>query len=81
MLFFGKAHAATTNLPVTEQMSLWDRIQPLVDISANGHLITELFSYTTYMVIFFFVLVCFVLFGFSYFILQKETKTTLYIWK
>ena len=26
MLFFGKAHAATTNLPVTEQMSLWDRI-------------------------------------------------------
>ena len=54
MLFFGKAHAATTNLPVTETMSLWDRIQPPVDISANGHLITDLFSYTTYMVIFFF---------------------------
>ena len=78
MLFFGKAHAATTNLPVTETMSLWDRIQPPVDISANGHLITDLFSYTTYMVIFFFILVCLGLFGFSYFYSEKRNKKPLY---
>ena len=54
MLFFDSANAATTDLDPVQQMSFWDRIQPPVDMSANGHKITDLFNYTTFMVIFFF---------------------------
>ena len=53
MLFIDSAKAATTDLNPVQQMSFWDRIQPPVDISANGHKIMDLFNYTTFMVIFF----------------------------
>ena len=46
--------------------TLWERMLPPEDISVDGHLITWLFNYTTYMNIFFFALVCAGLFGFSY---------------
>ena len=42
------------------------------DISANGHLIDWLFNYTTLMNLFFFILVCAGLFGFSFFYSQKR---------
>ena len=78
MIFIDKVHAATTNLSVPEEMSFWDRIQPPVDISVNGHLITELFNYTTFMITFFFILVCVGLFGFSYFYSAKRNKKPYY---
>ncbi|MGB0452735.1 MAG: cytochrome c oxidase subunit II [Bacteriovoracaceae bacterium] len=52
--------------------SLWSRMLPPEDISANGHLIDWLFGYTTYMNIFFFALVCLGLFGFSYLYSAKK---------
>ena len=36
----------------------WDITIPPEDISVNGHLIDWLFNYTTYMNLFFFILVC-----------------------
>src|SRR5690554_3090854 len=53
-------------------MSFWERIKPPVDMSENGHLIDWLFMYTTWMNIFFFVLVCAGLFGFSYLYYYKR---------
>lgn len=45
---------------------LWQSAYPPEDISVSGHLITDLFNYTTYMNLLFFSLVCFGIFGFSY---------------
>ena len=78
MFFIDSAKAATTDLDPAQQMSFWDRIQPPVDISANGHKIMDLFNYTTFMVIFFFILVCIGLFGFSYFYSHKRNKKPYY---
>ncbi len=49
-----------------ENLGFFEMLAPPEDISANGHLIDWLFNYTTSMNIFFFVLVCIGLFGFSY---------------
>lgn len=49
-----------------EKMDFWKRISPPQDISVNGHLIDYLFNYTTSFNIFFFLLVCAGLVGFSY---------------
>lgn len=51
----------------SKQMGLIERMAPPEDISVNGNLIDWLFAYTTGMNIFFFVLVCIGLFGFSWF--------------
>jgi cytochrome c oxidase subunit 2 len=51
---------------------------PPKDISTNGHLIDYLFSYTTYLNIFYFVLVCAGLFGFSYLYSAKRSKKAYY---
>ncbi len=63
---------------VSETMSFWDRMTPPEDISSNGHLIEWLFNYTTYVNLFWFALVCFGLFGFSYMYSAKRHKIALY---
>ncbi len=62
----------------TKSMSLWERMRPPVDISEHGHLIDFLFQYTTYLNIFFFVLVCVGLFGFPYFYYHKRHAKAYY---
>ena len=54
MGFLNQVFAAATNIKVPKDMSLWERIQPPIDISKNGHLIDYLFNYTTILVIIFF---------------------------
>ena len=49
-----------------KKVSLWEAIQPPVDISENGHLIDWLFTYTTLLNVFFFAMVCIGLFGFAF---------------
>jgi cytochrome c oxidase subunit 2 len=61
------------------EMSLWDRMKPPVDISTNGHLIDSLFHLTTYLILFFFVLVVLGLFGFSYLYQKKKHPKPLYV--
>ncbi len=61
------------------EMSFWERIKPPVDISTNGHLIDSLFNLTTYLILFFFVLVCLGLFGFSYLYHKKKHPVALYV--
>lgn len=51
---------------------------PPKDISTNGHLIDSLWNYTTVLCIFYFVLVCIGLFGFSYLYSRKRNKTPYY---
>jgi cytochrome c oxidase subunit 2 len=65
-------------LKAEEQMSLWERMKPPVDISSSGHLIEWLFNYTTYVNLFWFALVCIGLFGFSFLYSQKRHKKALY---
>lgn len=72
---------ATTSelaLKVEEQMSMWERMKPPVDISTNGHLIEWLFNYTTYVNIFWFALVCIGIFGFSWMYSAKRHKKAFY---
>ncbi len=47
-------------------MGFLERIAPPEIISTNGHLVDELFTYTTVMVVIFFAFVCYGLFWFSY---------------
>lgn len=68
----------TVTAASTKTMSLWDSMRPPVDISEHGHLITYLFNYTTYMNLFFFILVCAGLFGFPYFYYHKRHKKAYY---
>ena len=75
MIFFDSAHAATTNIKLPQDMSMWDRVQAPVDISANGHLIMGLFNYTTGMVIFFLFLFASAYSALVIFIQKKETKS------
>lgn len=65
-------------LKASEQMSFWERMQPPVDISSNGHLIHWLFNYTTYVNLFWFALVCIGIFGFSFLYSQRRHKKPLY---
>lgn len=71
---FGRAFTFAVNAPhpIPPSMGFWERIQAPEHISENGHLIDWLFSYTTYLNIFFFALVCFGLFGFSYLYYYKR---------
>lgn len=59
-------------------MSWWDASMPVQDISTNGHLIDGLFNYTTFLAVFYFVLVCIGLFGFSWLYSHKRHKTPYY---
>lgn len=59
-------------------MSWWEASKPVQDISTNGHLIDGLFNYTSYLAVFYFVLVCIGLFGFSWLYSQKRHKTPYY---
>jgi cytochrome c oxidase subunit II len=61
-----------------ENMSLWDRMAPPEDISTNGHLITWLFNYTTYVNLLWFALLCTGLFGFSWIYSAKRHKKAVY---
>ncbi|WP_408096822.1 cytochrome c oxidase subunit II [Peredibacter sp. HCB2-198] len=61
-----------------EQMGFWKRISPPEDISSTGHLIEWLFFYTTYVNIFWFALVCFGIFGFSFLYSKKRHAKPLY---
>jgi len=70
-LFVMTAHA--------DEMSLWDRMKPPLDISTNGHLIDSLFHLTTMLILFFFVLVCLGLFGFSYLYRKSKHPVALYV--
>lgn len=56
----------------TEALGFFESFAPPEDISANGHLIDYLFNYTTSLNLFFFILVCIGLFGFSYLYHQKR---------
>ncbi len=55
------------NEMLSSGISFWEMIRPPEDISTNGHLIENVFNYTTALNIFYFILVCAGLFGFSYF--------------
>lgn len=70
--------ASALVLKAEEQMSLWERITPPVDISSNGHLIHWLFNYTTYVNLFWFALLCVGLFGFSIVYSAKRHKKAFY---
>ncbi len=48
------------------------------NISTTGHLIDDLFNYTTLLVTFYFILVCIGLFGFSYLYSQKRSAKPYY---
>lgn len=58
--------------------SWWERSMPPQDISSNGHLIDGLWNYTTALCIFYFILVCIGLFGFSFLYSRKRHKTPYY---
>jgi len=64
----------TTSAFASDDMSLWQRMQPPEDISVNGHLIDWLFNYITLMDAFFFFFVCVGIFGFSYLYSAKRNK-------
>lgn len=58
--------------------SFLESIQPPKDISTTGHLIEYLFDYTTYLNIFYFILLCIGLFGFSIFYYYKRHPKAYY---
>lgn len=58
--------------------SFWDSIQPPEDISTTGHLIESLFNFTTYLNLFYFVLLCIGLFGFSILYYYKKHPKAYY---
>jgi len=58
--------------------SWWTNSMPPEDISTHGHLIDELFNLTTMLCIFYFVLVCIGLFGFSYLYSRRRHKVPYY---
>jgi len=58
--------------------SWWERSMPPQNISSNGHLIDGLWNYTTVLCIFYFILVCIGLFGFSFLYSKKRNKTPYY---
>ncbi len=61
-----------------EKVGFFEAMKPPVDISTTGYLIDDLFLLTTKLIIFFFVLVCIGLFGFSYKYAKKRSPKALY---
>lgn len=83
MSFYERLIGAVTSgsdlvVKATEQMSFWERMQPPVDFTTSGHYIMWLFNYTTYVNIFWFLVLCVGLFGFSYLYSAKRSKRGLY---
>lgn len=72
------AEGSDLAMKVSEKMGFWERMQPPVDISTNGHLIHWLFNYTTYVNLFWFALVCIGIFGFSFLYSQRRHKKPMY---
>ena len=66
------------NITASKKMNFLDYFKPPEDISVHGHLIDELFGFTTILVAFFFILVCLVLFGFSYRYSKKRSPKAEY---
>lgn len=62
-----------------DEMSLFERMKPPVDISTNGHLIDSLFHLTSMLLLFFITLVCLGLFGFSYLYRKSKHPVALYV--
>jgi cytochrome c oxidase subunit II len=62
-------------LNLSVSTSWWELSKPPIDISTNGHLIDSLFTYTSVLAVFYFILVCIGLFGFSYLYSHKRNKT------
>lgn len=62
----------------THEATIWDAFRKPVDISSNGHYIDWLFNYITWWNLFYFILVCIGLFGFSYFYSAKRNKVPEY---
>jgi cytochrome c oxidase subunit 2 len=75
--FFMKYFVPTANA-ASSQVGFWEAIKPPLDISTYGHLIDNLFMLTTKLIIFFFLLVCIGLFGFSYLYSKKRHPKPLY---
>jgi cytochrome c oxidase subunit 2 len=67
-----------TSANAAGEMGFWESVKPPLDISTNGHLIDSLFILTTKLIIFFFVLVCIGIFGFSYLYSKKKHPKALY---
>jgi cytochrome c oxidase subunit 2 len=65
-------------LNLSASLSWFELAKPPIDISTNGHLIDGLWNYTTALCIFYFILVCIGLFGFSYLYSAKRNKTPYY---
>jgi len=63
----------------TESSSWLSLLKAPLDISVEGHRVDSLITLTTYLIIFFFVIVCIGLFGFSYYYSQKRHPVPLYI--
>jgi cytochrome c oxidase subunit 2 len=61
-----------SKLVMAGSQSWWDAMMPPKDISTNGHLIDSLFNYTTYLNIFYFLLVFGGLIGFSFLYNRKR---------
>lgn len=74
MKFFVPASMAAEKTKV----GFWEAIKPPLDISTTGYLIDDLFNLTTKLVIFFFLLVCIGLFGFSYLYSKRRHPKAVY---
>lgn len=61
-----------------EKVGFWEAMKPPLDISTTGYLIDDLFMLTTKLIIFFFLLVCIGLFGFSFKYSSKRNSKALY---
>lgn len=78
-LLLAKLYVAMAMASTNENMSFLERIKPPLDISKEGYRIDHLFNLTTYLIIFFFVLVLIGLFGFSYLYSEKKHPKPLYV--
>src|SRR5690606_26452685 len=63
---------------LTSSDSFWSIIQPPEDISTTGKLIDYLFDFTTYLNVFYFILLCIGLFGFSFYYYYKRHPKAYY---
>lgn len=67
-----------TGAEAASKVGFFEAIKPPVDISTTGYLIDDLFMLTTWLILFFFVLVCLGLFGFSFLYTKKKHPKPLY---
>jgi cytochrome c oxidase subunit 2 len=70
-----KTFSQVSAVPQAPPLSFWERLDPPEDISTTGHLIHHLFDLTTYLNLFYFILLCAGLFGFSFFYYHKRRPT------